>query len=74
MKLNWKDKFCISSLIFNFLFLYKMDDDINFENVLLIIEKLDMEKLKEIVDLVLSDCKIKMYFVGCFVNNFYLKS
>lgn len=73
-KLNWKDKFCTSSLTFNPLFLYKTDDDINLENVLSTIEKSDTEKLKEIVDLVLSDRKTKMYFVGCLANNFYLKS
>lgn len=72
--LHWNDKFCTSSMTFNPLFLYETDDDLNLKKVLFTIEKTDLEKLKETVDLVLLDCKNRMYFVGFLAENFYLRS
>lgn len=51
--INEKDVFMIWSVIYDLLFMYWIVDDECLENVLLLMDKLDEKKLKEIVDYVL---------------------
>lgn len=64
----------IRSVIYDLLFMYRMIEDKCFENVLLLMEKLDEKELWEIIDYVLIDSRIMFLFVGFIVSIFFLKS
>lgn len=61
-------------MIYDFLFMYRIIDDKKFENVLLLMDKLDEKEFWEIVDYVLINSRMMFLFVGFIVSDFYLKS
>lgn len=61
-------------MIYDLLFMYRMNEDKYIENVLLLMDKLDEKELWEILDFVLINSRIMFLFVGFIVSIFYLKS
>lgn len=71
--LNGKEEYFTRSVIFDPLFMYRQDDDIDIENVL-IIEKTEKAKFQEFVKQVLIDRQKTFSLAGFIASTFFLRN